>query len=70
VSKITGLDINNILLIDNLADSYSNNKKNGIPIISYNKYNLDDIELLKLLIYCNTFDKKMSLVDQNIFHNK
>ena len=62
-----GLDLNNVVIIDNLPVSYIKNKQNGIPIKSF--YGEPDRELFKLLHYLLTFDPRAPLASQNLFHN-
>ncbi len=59
-----GLDLNNVLFVDNQVFSFAANLKNGIPIVDFQGQK-DDSELIKLMLYVHSIANSENLRDAN-----
>jgi hypothetical protein len=60
-----GLDMRNVLLLDDLASNYVFNLNNSVPVLNYNKDNPSDKELVKLANYLKLLSKEDDIVEFN-----
>ena len=59
-----GLDLNNVLFVDNQVFSFAANLRNGIPIVDFQGQK-DDQELIKLMLYVHSIADSENLRDAN-----
>ena len=58
---LDNVDQTRILMVDNLAENYINHLANAVPVISYDKKNSKDIELVKLANYLKLITREDNL---------